>query len=403
MSIRFFINSTAIVAYSKASGLFRDMVIVFMFGLSEISDALFFCMTFIMLFQLASYQGNVNILGNHKKLYGFYRWISRKRIFVSTLCLFCAALSGIFFKPLMTFGVSLLNSYLICFLLLIPFSFAIGIIASFKMLEGDRNYPVVVVSIQNTIVLFFSAIFYFRLDHQYIFLVWFLGCTGVFLCLKPPEPLNAKNVENITIRSSELVYSFLSPVVMFSIVLSERWFYSSVEGSVGLIKVLETGAMAVIFLLEVAFLNPVLARIAQDKELKTIDKRKAMLTVFKKVFPFGAALMAGFIIVITVFKNHSLLPFDISSEVSQFFIVLSALYFIYFVTAIIRDYVERYYFLCGQPSLVFTSNIFVLMLTLIINFMLLGMAPLSIAVVAIILMASKDVFLIASVYRKVIA
>jgi hypothetical protein len=186
---------------------------------------------------------------------------------------------------------------------------------------------------------------------------------------------------------------------MFSIVLTERWFYSGVEGSVGLIKVLETGAMAVIFLMEVAFLNPVLARIAQDNGRETIDKRGALLSVFKKVFPLGSVLMAGFIVVFTVLKQYSLLPFEISSEVSQFFVMLSVLYFVYFVTAMIRDYVERYYFLQGQPGLVFKANIVILMLTVAVNFLLLNLAPLSIAIVAIVLMAAKDVFLIVNACR----
>lgn len=399
MSIRKFLDSTAIIVYAKASGLLRDMMIVFMFGLSEISDAVFFCMTFIMLFQLASYQGSVNVLGNHATLFKLYKWISNNKYVISISCFGGAALASILFSLLINSGYTLLNSYLICFLILVPFSIAIGIIASFKMLEGDRNYHVVAVSIQNTVVLIFSTIFYLKFSHQYIFLVWFLGCASVFLYLKPSVILNVETSKDFTDSISTLTYSFLSPVVMFSIVLTERWFYSGVEGSVGLIKFLETGAMAVIFLMEVVFLNPVLARIAQDKDWMAIDKRRALMSAFKKVFPLGSVLMAGFIAVITVSEQYSLLPFDVSKEVSQFFVVLSVLYFVYFVTAMIRDYVERYYFLQGRPSLVFKANVIILMLTIVTNFLLLDMAPLSIAIVAIALMTAKDIFLIVNAYN----
>ncbi len=400
MRIRKLLDSTAIVAYSKVSGLLRDMMIVFMFGLSEISDAVFFCMTFMMLCQLASYQGNVNILGKHARLYGFYKWVSNSRFLLSGLCLIFATIAGVIFGQLMDLGFTLINSYLLCFLILVPFSIAIGIVASFRMLEGDRNYHVVVVSIQNTVVLVAISVFYFKLDHQYIFLVWFLGLSAVFLYLKPVVALAVESAEHFFGRRSTLTYSFLSPVVLFSIVLTERWFYSGVEGSVGLIKILETGAMAVIFFMEVAFLNPVLARIAKGKDGQPIDKRKALLLVFRKVFPMGVALMAGFIVLVTVLKQYNLLPFVISSEVGQYFVVLSVLYFVYFVTAMIRDYIERYYFLLSKPGLVFKSNVVILALTVTINCLFQDLAPLSIAVVAIALMAAKDIFLIANANRE---
>ncbi|KXJ57183.1 MAG: hypothetical protein AXW17_13155 [Colwellia sp. Phe_37] len=189
------------------------------------------------------------------------------------------------------------------------------------------------------------------------------------------------------------MYAFLSPVLMFSIVMLERFFYSNVEGSLGLIKLLETAAMSVSFLLEVLFMNKFIAQLgaANYKPEKIMSLLKSQ---FLKAAFLGIILMSIITLSIIGLFEYGAFPFKISAELNEYFLALSFLYLVYFLVVICRDYIERFYFSINKPKPVVSANFVLLMLTLLFNWLFLAYAPISIAVISILLMGFKVAYLV---------
>ena len=395
------VNSIFLVAYTKLSGLLRDLLIVMLLGLTSTSDAIFFGMSLLMLFQLAMYHGNVNVLGEVPILSRLLNFVLKKRKAIAFLYLLIVVLAGQLFYWLVDSGLDLFDSYLICFLLLVPLSMVMGLVASYGVLQGNKGSHVEITSIQNTVTIISALIFFFLFDEKLVFLSWFFGHIAVVLSLGFIAD-RASVVDEAERQGRKIVISsFLSPALMLLIVLIERAFYSNVEGSIGLIKLLETGALSIMFLMEVLFLNPVLSRFSREKNTDSYKKnvKNALLVTLKKVMPFGLILMFFFLIFFACLHSYSLLPFSISDELDQYVIMLLVLYYFYFMVVVLRDHIERYYFLVFRSDKVLSANIFVLVFMLFLNIYFLGYAPLSIAAISITLMFMKVLYLIVGIRK----
>lgn len=381
--------------YSKLTGLFRDLLIVFYLGLTESSDALFLGMTFIMFFQLVSYKGNINALGKintAKKLCDVIA--QHHRSFTIGSATYVLALIPVF-HHIQAIEVQLFIKTGIIFFLLSPFAIVLGLLASFGVLYGNSKAQVIIISIQNTaLIASFVSINLMGFD-KYSFLAWGISFVAVLLFLPMAYHVENDEVTTETIRrkgDESLLYEFASPSLMFAIVFAERFFYANVEGSLGLIKLLETGAMSVIFLIEVLFVNSILTKLRQGLG----DAKKVyseLSNSIRKALFFGMGIMSTAIIIIIILYKNGFLPLKIPSSLDKYFVVLCVTYIVYFSLALSRDYLERFLFAVGSPKIILRLNILALFTTITLNWLFMKYAPLSIIAISVTLLSIRVLFL----------
>lgn len=394
------IKSVSWVAYSKVSGVVRDVLIIFLFGLGQESDAIFFSMTFIMLFQLVAYIGNVNVLGKHPICLKLYRVFRVNRKLVIAFMLITGALLIKVMVIMDDYEVSLFKSYVICSIFVVPQAIMVGIFASRDVINGDSRAHVRITSIQNTSVIVLIMLMHSFFEVRYLFLAWVVSYFIVYLFIAFTKEKKDVGIKLNKGCERSIWHAFLSPVLMFSIILMERFFYSHIEGSLGLMKLLESGAMAVNFLLEVVFMNNVIAQLnaSKPKPSEIILLLKSRLL---KALPMGVIMMAGFTMILILLHRYEIIPVKISGQLEDYFVMLNILYVFYFMVVVCRDYIERLYFSINEASHVLWMNLLILFLTLVLNWLFLEFEPISIALISILLMAFKVLYL-AGMSNKVI-
>lgn len=389
------IKSIAFVGYTKVSGLLRDILLVLLLGLSTISDSIFFGMTFIMFFQLIAYQGNINILGKNYKFKAACEYLFKNKMTILLLMFAYALFLIAVFDYSIEKGLSPLTSNLICFVFMSPFAVLAGLIASFGVLKGNLNSHVILTSVQNTAVIISILLIFNFISSEYIFLAWFAGFFCVFSLVNIIYD-SAKELEMpVHKKKYSTILSFASPALMFLIILSERFFYTNVEGSLGLIKLLESGAMSITFLLEILFMNSVISKLSMSGH--DVNTTYNLFRIqFKKALPVGLLLMLLYVSLLVVLFLNNDLPFEISATIKQYFILLAVLYCVYFLVVLCRDYVERFLFSVNEPKIVTKSNAIILIATLAVNSLLIEFIPISIMITSLILMFFKVIYLINS-------
>lgn len=386
------IKATSLVVYTKVSGLARDTLIVLLLGLSHLSDAIFFSMTLIMFFQMVAYYGNVNDLGNNRHVRQFTALVFRWRYLVIGLVFVAAFLLIALMRLFQANEVPLLISFLVCFTLMSPLSFMVGLFSSYGVINGNASAHVRLIAIQNTsLIVGFFAIYHLA-EEAYLFLAWLISYLFAFIFAALFYSPDMKKSRTKAFDRNTLLYAYMSPVLMLSIGLVERFFYAHVEGSLGLIKLLGSGAISINFLLGVLFMNVVISKLSDVHH----DKREVwhLLKVhFFKAVPVGIAFMSAFVLTLSLLFYFDMLPFEVSEAVGQYFILLNALYLLFFVCMISRDYIERFFFATDSAHVIALTNLFVVVLTIGLNWLCFDWMPISIVAISIFLMMVRIGFL----------
>jgi len=390
-------KSFALVGYTKASGILRDAIIILLLGIGGSSDSLFLAMTFLMLFQLVAYQGTVNLFGKSKSVNTFVSIVRSRKWIIASLLM--GVLIVFAFSKASDFRIEEIESlyFFKLFCYLVPFSIFIGIYAAGAVLDGDKNAHVLVTSIQNTTLIITILAFYFTKSMDFLFVSWILSHLFVFIFIPTRQNSEVDGELNISKREFRAVtYSYFSPFLMFTIILSERFFYADIEGSLGLIKILESGAMALVFLLEVLFLNKAIHKIKISNDNNAME---ILFESFKLAFPVGLILMTLFSLAVVLVFELGFLSFGESSSLDEYLLLFCGLYTVYFVFVMFRDYLEKLFYADGRAHYNLLTNVFVLASTLIFNFLFLGFRPISVLGISVALLLSKLIILF-FLYKK---
>lgn len=390
------LSGVAWVSLSKISGLARDFLIIALLGFGVESDSIFLNMTLIMLIQLVAYRGNIDSMGRFYVLLAFVLNMMSRPKNLMYLTLITYALLAIYFCFFEGSISSVFGSYLVQFLVVSPSVFILGVLSAHTVLRGQPQAFVKLTAVQNiALITSFCAFYYFFESKAYLPVAWAISYSFALYF----SYMNTKNDEyqelpadSIELGDEAVFFAFFSPILMYTIIFVERLFYSEAQGTVGLIKLLETGTMSIIFLLEVLFLNEVLS-IVKEKNLSIRSSADLIFRQFKLALPIGVAILSFGVLALIGMNRLDLLPLDEADGLKKHFDVLCLIYIAYFCCVIFRDYLEKIIFIAGFGSRIFYSNIIALVATLLVNYFFLEYAPVSVAVISACILLWKSIYL----------
>lgn len=388
-----FRNSVKWTALAKISGVIRDTTIVALFGLSGKTDAIFIGMTIAMYWQLVAYQGCLSFLVGKTHPEKLFCPSVSLSLYVGTIFLL-----AIYFIILFDWNLFNVSTW---YLLHGPLAAFLGARVAARIIVGDSVALVRATTVQNIVVIGGVALAFFAGKQEIVLFAWGASLIMASLATERMQDVSHEKPTlsgfSNAIKLPGVWQSISIPMLAFSIVLVERFFYSTAEGTVAVVKILETLATSLVFISQVFFYNPYLSKLngyLKDKN-ENVGKlmRNGLIQSIRRSLILSVPIyllgLLFFVILLEILPERFQLPPDLIGQEWAF----GLLYLLFLGVWLMREHLERFTLLKIGATSVFNSAVMVLIGTLLFNYLAIQQVPYSVLIISVVLSMLRCVYL----------